>query len=274
MDPITTRGLRMPKLGLGTWKIRDSAGTDAVLSALDLGYRHIDTAKMYGNEAAIGAALSRTGVARSDIHVTTKVWWEDLAPEKLRASCEASLANLKLDYLDLLLIHWPSPAMDLARTLEAMTELKDQGLLRHIGVSNFTVALMRQAVEVIGAPIAVNQIEYHVLLDQSKVLDYARSKQIAVVAYSPLASGGLEKYPELASIARKHGATGEQLALKWLLDQDGVAAIPKASRRTNQQANLDALNLVLDDEDRRLIAGLPKSVRIVDPAFAPAWDAA
>jgi 2,5-diketo-D-gluconate reductase B len=272
MTPITTHGMRMEKLGLGTWKMSGPACTEAVAAALDMGYRHIDTAEMYGNEAEIGAALAATSVPRADIHVTTKVWWEHLAPDALRRSFETSLAKLRLDYVDLYLIHWPHPGMDLPATLTAMMALRDAGLIRNIGVSNFTVALMRQAVEEIGAPIACNQIEYHVMLDQSKVLAYARSKQIAVTAYCPLARGGMDQIPAMAGIARKHGASAEQLALKWLLDQDGVAAIPKASQPANQRANRAALDLVLDEEDRRVIAGLPKDQRLVSPAFGPAWD--
>ena len=165
--------------------------------------------------------------------------------------------------------------MDLPRALEALMKLQADGLARNIGVSNFTVALLRRCVEEVQAPIACNQIEYHVMLDQSKVLDYARSKQIAVTAYCPLARGDLGDIAPLAEIATKHGATPAQVALKWLLDQDGVAAIPKAAQPANQQANLDALKLTLDDDDRAKIAALPKTNRLVSPAgFAPAWDVA
>jgi 2,5-diketo-D-gluconate reductase B len=274
MDVITVQGMRMPKLGLGTWRMSGPECTDAVLRALALGYRHIDTAEMYGNEEEVGAALARTDVRRGDIHLTTKVWWEHLAPRALQRAFEASLKKLRTDYVDLYLIHWPGPGMDLPAALGAMMKLREQGLARAIGVSNFTVALMRQAIEEIGAEIACNQVEYHVLLDQSKVLAYARSKGIAVTAYCPLARGGLDRWPTLAAQARKHNATAEQLALKWLLDQDVAAAIPKASRPENQQANLDALKLTLTDEDRAVIAALPKAERIVDPSFGPKWDEA
>ena len=272
MTQITTHAMHMAKLGLGTWKMSGPSCTEAVGAALDMGYRHIDTAEMYGNEAEIGAALAATAVPRAELHVTTKVWWENLAPAALRRSFETSLGKLQLDYVDLYLIHWPHPGMDLPATLGAMMALREQGLIRNIGVSNFTVALMRQAVEDIGAPIACNQIEYHVLLDQSPVLAYARGHQIAVTAYCPLARGGMDRVPGMAGIARKHGATAEQVALKWLLDQDGVAAIPKASQPANQRANLAALDIALDDEDRRIIAALPKDQRLVSPAFSPAWD--
>lgn len=271
---ITTHGLHMPKLGLGTFRMNGGECTDAVLGALERGYRHIDTAQMYGNEAEVGEALSQTKVARGDYHVTTKVWWENLAPDAMRKTCEESLRKLKLDHVDLYLIHWPAPQMDLPKALEALVKIKTDGLAKQIGVSNFTVALLKRAVEEVGAPVVCNQIEYHVMLDQSKVLAYARSKQIAVTAYCPIGRGNLDDVTDLVGIAKKHGATPQQVALKWLLDQDGVAAIPKASKPANQQANLDAMKLTLDNEDRAIIGKLPKNNRLVSPAFAPAWDMA
>jgi 2,5-diketo-D-gluconate reductase B len=274
MEMITTGGLHMPKLGLGTWRMSGQSCTDAIMGALDLGYRHIDTAQMYGNEAEIGAALAGTSVARDEIHVTTKVWWENLSPDAMRRAAESSLRALRLDHVDLYLIHWPAPKMDVPQAMDALMRLQSDGLTKQIGVSNFPVALMKRCVEEVGAPIVCNQVEYHIMLDQSKVLDYARSKGIAVTAYCPLARGNLDDIPELASIARRHGATPAQVALKWLLDQDGVAAIPKASQKANQEANLAAMSLRLDDEDRAVIAKLPKTNRLVNPGMAPAWDAA
>ncbi len=274
MDMITTQSLRMPKLGLGTWRMKGNDCREAVERALSLGYRHVDTAEMYGNEEEVGAAIAGARLPRREIHLTTKVWFEHLAPAALRASFEASLARLKTDHVDLYLIHWPSPGMDLAAALAEMVKLKEEGLARAIGVSNFPVALLRRAVEEVGAPIAVNQIEYHVLLDQSAVLNYARAHGVAVTAYCPIAQGKLANHEELGVIARKHDATPAQIALKWLLDQDEVAAIPKAARRESQIANLEAMKIVLDDSDRAAIAGLPKTQRMVNPGFAPEWDRA
>ncbi len=274
MDMITTQGLRMPKLGLGTWRMKGDECREAVERALSLGYRHVDTAEMYGNEEEVGAAIAGARLPRREIHLTTKVWFEHLAPTALRASFEASLAKLKTDHVDLYLIHWPAPGMDLPAALTEMVKLKEEGLARAIGVSNFPVALLRRAVEEVGAPIAVNQVEYHVLLDQSAVLAYARAHGVAVTAYCPIAQGKLANHEELGVIARKHDATPAQIALKWLLDQDGVAAIPKAARRESQIANLEAMKIVLDDADRAAIAGLPKTQRMVNPGFAPEWDRA
>ncbi len=274
MKMITSQGLSMPALGLGTWRMKGPECTEAVQRAIGLGFRHIDTAEMYGNEEAVGEALAHGGVPRADIHVTTKVWYENLAPEAMQRAIETSLAKLRTDYVDLYLIHWPAPGMNVAQAIEGLMRIKEQGKARAIGVSNFTVALLRQAVEDIGAPIAANQFEYHVLLDQTKLVDYARSKGVAVQAYAPLAQGRLAEHEELRAIAAKHGATPAQVALKWLLDQDGVAAIPKAMRIESQQANLDALQITLDDTDRAAIAMLPKTQRFVNPGWAPAWDKA
>lgn len=269
---IETQGIRLPKLGLGTYRMQGDLCRQAVESALALGYRHIDTAEMYGNEEAVGAAVAGAGIARQDVHVTTKVWNDNLAPDAIRRSFDASLRKLRLDYVDLYLVHWPAPKMDLPAIFATLARLQEQKLVRAIGVCNFNVALLRQVIEEIGAPIACNQIEYHVLLDQSAVRNYLRLKNIPITAYCPLAQGRLAEHPQLAEIARKHGAAPAQVALKWLLDQEGVAAIPKAQRRESQQANLDAWKLTLDDADRRVIAALPKTQRLVNPGFAPAWD--
>lgn len=269
---IETQGIRLPKLGLGTYRMQGDLCRQAVESALALGYRHIDTAEMYGNEEAVGAAVAGTGIARQDVHVTTKVWNDNLAPDAIRRSFDASLRKLRLDYVDLYLVHWPAPKMDLPAIFATLARLQEQKLVRAIGVCNFNVALLRQVIEEIGAPIACNQIEYHVLLDQTAVRNYLEPKNIPVTAYCPLAQGRLAEHPQLAEIARKHGAAPAQVALKWLLDQEGVAAIPKAQRRESQQANLDAWKLTLDDADRRVIAALPKTQRLVNPGFAPAWD--
>ena len=272
MQTVTAGAMRLPKLGLGTWRLRGEECTGAVLGALSRGYRHVDTAQMYGNEDAVGAALAATDVPRGDIHLTTKVWWQNLAPDAMRRAIEASLTALRTDYVDLYLIHWPAPDMDLAASLGELVRIREQGLVRQIGVSNFPVALLRRAVEEVGAPIVCNQVEYHVLLDQTKLLTYMRSRGLALTAYCPLAQGRLAEHPALDGIAAKHGATAAQVALKWLLDQDGVAAIPKAGRASSQQANLDALALSLDDADRAAIAALPKDTRCVNPGFAVAWD--
>jgi 2,5-diketo-D-gluconate reductase B len=272
MDYLQAQGISLPRLGLGTYRMQGDVCRAAVESALGLGYRHIDTAEMYGNEEAIGAAIAASRVARRDLHVTTKVWNENLAPDAIRKAFDTSLKKLKLDHVDLYLVHWPAKSMNLPAMFETLLRLKQEGRTRAIGVANFNIALLKTVVEEINAPIACNQIEYHVMLDQTPVRKYLAAKSIPLVAYCPLAQGRAASNETLAAIGRKHGASAAQVALKWLLDQDGVAAIPKASRAESQQANLDAVNVGLDDEDIKAIASLPKDQRFVNPGFAPAWD--
>ena len=272
MESLQTQGISLPRLGLGTFRMQGDGCRAAVESALGLGYRHIDTAEMYGNEEAIGAAIAASRLPRGDLHVTTKVWNENLAPDAIRRAFDASLKKLRLDHVDLYLVHWPSRNMNLPAVFETLLKLKAEGRTRAIGVANFNVALLKTVVEEIKAPIACNQVEYHVMLDQTKLRKYLAAKSIPLVAYCPLAQGKVASDATLMAIGRKHGASAAQVALKWLLDQDGVAAIPKASRRESQQANLDALKVELDAADRKAIAGLPKDKRCVNPGFAPAWD--
>lgn len=272
METLQTQGISLPRLGLGTFRLQGDACRAAVESALGLGYRHIDTAEMYGNEEAIGAAIADSGVARGDLHVTTKVWHENLAPDAIRRAFDASLNKLGLDRVDLYLVHWPSRNMNLPAIFETLMKLKQEGRTRAIGVANFNLALLKTVVEEIGAPIACNQVEYHVMLDQTPLRRYLGARSIPLVAYCPLAQGRVASDETLMAIGRKHGASAAQVALKWLLDQDGVAVIPKASRSESQKANLEALHVGLDDEDIKAIAALPKDRRCVNPGFALAWD--
>src|SRR3954466_4786406 len=265
-------GISLPRLGLGTFRMQGETCRAAVESALRLGYRHLDTAEMYGNEEAIGAAIAASGVARKDLHVTTKVWNENLAPDAMRRAFDASLKKLRLDRFDLYLVHWPARNMNLPAMFETLMKLKEEGGTRAIGVANFNIALLKTVVEEIKTPIACNQVEYHVMLDQTPLRKYLTAKSIPLVAYCPLAQGRVASDKILMKIGNKHGASAAQVALKWLLDQEGVAAIPKASRAESQKANLEALHIRLDDEDRAAIAGLPKNKRFVNPGFAPAWD--
>lgn len=269
---LETQGISLPRLGLGTFRMQGAACQEAVESALALGYRHIDTAEMYGNEEAVGAAIAASGIARGDLHVTTKVWHDHLAPDAIASALDASLQRLGLDHADLYLIHWPTKDMALPTTLSALIRTWEEGKTRAIGVANFTLPMLRQAIEEIGAPIACNQVEYHVFLDQKPMLGYLRSKAIPLIAYCPLAQGQVAESKELAQIGSKHGVSAAQVGLAWLLGQEGVVAIPKASRAISQRANLDALSLALDDEDRQVIASLPKQQRLVNPPFAPRWD--
>lgn len=265
--PVTS----IPSLGFGTWQIEGPAAVEAVRDALALGYRHVDTARMYGNEREVGEGLRAAGVDRDDVWVTTKVWGDHLEPDRLRRSAEASLRDLGLDRVDLLLVHWPNPAVRLADTLAALHRVRQDGLARHIGVANFPSALLREAIAEF--PVYCNQVEYHPYLSQRAVLDVARAHGIAVTAYSPLGSGGLLDDPVLAEIAAARGCAPAQVALRWLLDQSGVAAIPKAASHDNRAANLAALELApLTYEERARVDGLARGRRFVNPSFAPEWD--
>jgi 2,5-diketo-D-gluconate reductase B len=273
MKMIKTQGVSIPRLGFGTFRMPGVESQPVVESAIALGFRHIDTAAMYENETAVGAALAASGVKRDELFVTTKVWHDQLSPDALRRAFDLSLGKLRLDYVDLYMIHWPTRDIDIAASLEALMQLRQRGLTLAIGVCNFNLPMIRRAVEEIGAPIAAHQVEYHAFLSQTPMLAYLRSKAIPLTAYAPLAQGRAANDPTLAAIGRKHGATAAQVAIAWLLDQHGVIAIPKAGRPESQKANLDALGIRLDDEDRAAIATLPKDQRFVRPPFAPEWDA-
>ena len=273
-DRITTPRLSIPRLGLGTWRLAGAGGQAAVESALGLGYRALDTAEMYANEAEVGAGLRASGLPRGEVFVTSKVWWTHLGPGEIRAACEASLTRLGTDYLDLYLIHWPAPDMDLPRVMHDMARLREDGLARAVGVANFPAGLLKRAIET-GVPIAANQVEYHAMLSQDRLLAVTRPQDIVLTAYSPLGRGEFLDDPALAAVAARHGAAPGQVALAWLLRQDGVTAIPKASRPENQRANLGALDLAgrLTAEDVAALDRLPKGRRLVNPDFAPDWGA-
>ena len=228
MKTIKTLGISIPRLGFGTFRMPGGDSQPVVESAIALGFRHIDTAAMYENEAAVGAAIAASGVKRDELFVTTKVWHDQLSPDALQRAFDLSRAKLRLDYVDLYMIHWPNRDMDMAATLEALMELRERGLTRAIGVCNFNLPMIRRAVEWIGAPIAVHQVEYHPFLSQAPMLIFLRSKAIPLTAYAPLAQGRAASDATLATIGRKHGATAAQAAIAWLLDQDGVIAISKA----------------------------------------------
>ena len=261
----------MPRLGFGTWQMEGAEVAEAVADALALGYRHIDTARMYGNEREVGEAVRGAGLPRKELWVTTKVWHDQLEPDRLRRSAEASLKDLGLDFVDLLLVHWPNPAVPLNDTLAALHRARQDGLTRHIGVANFPSGLLREALAEF--PIACNQVEYHPYLSQRPVLDAAHAHGVVVTAYSPLGSGGLLRDPVLAEIAEARGATPAQVVLRWLLDQTGVAAIPKAASHEHRRDNLAALELApLTYEERARVDALERGRRFINPSFAPQWD--
>ena len=244
----------LPKLGLGTYKLTGDAGRDAVADALRVGFRHLDTAVLYGNEVEVGQGLRASGVPRREVFLTTKVWHTDLAPAAFRASAEASLKRLDVDDVDLLLVHWPSPDLDLDATMEALVRAKDDGLARHVGVSNFPPSLFERACAL--APVVCNQVEYHVFLNQDDLLARARAHDAWLTAYRPVNKGAVDDEPVLREIAANHGATPAQIALAWLLGQDGVAAIPKAASPENRRANFAAQQIHLSPDEAKAIHAL------------------
>jgi len=264
----------MPQLGLGTFRLQGQAAIDSVATGLELGYRHIDTAQIYGNEAEVGQALAGSGVPRRDVYLTTKIWTEHLAADKLATSLKDSLHKLGVDQVDLTLIHWPSPgaAVPVAESMQALLAAREAGLTGAIGISNFPVALMREAIDTVGAAnIATNQVELHPYLQNRSVVEFARAAGIHITAYMPLAYGKVMSDPVIGEIARRHQATPAQVTLAWLLAK-GYAVIPSSTKRDNLASNLRARALVLGRDDSAAIDALDNGGRLVSPEFAPAWD--
>ena len=269
---LTTRLLTMPAIGLGTWPLKGADCEEAVESALGLGYRHIDTAEMYGNEVEVGAAMGRSAVPRGDIFLTTKIWHDKPDGARFRAAFAKSLERLRQPYVDLLLVHWPSPALDLPSVLTALAEIRAEGLARAVGVSNFPSALLKQALALDIAPIACLQVEQHAMLGQQTLLDITQPAGIVMTSYTPLGKGEVLEHPVLTGIAARLGATPAQVALAWLLSKKLVAAVPKARSAARQAENLAAAQLRLTEADLAAIAALPKNKRFVNPDFGPVWD--
>src|SRR5215213_393978 len=274
MQAVEANGARIPLIGLGTWELRGRACARIVEQALRLGYRHIDTAEMYDNEREVGEGLRASGIKRDDVFVVTKVWPSHFAPRELERAAKNSLVKLRLTDVDLLLLHWPNPEIPLAETIGALCRVKAAGLARHIGVSNFTVALIEEAMRVTTEPLVCNQIEMHPFLDQSKVIAACRHNQMAVVAHTPLAGGRAKNDPVLIRIGKAHSKTAAQVCLRWLM-QEGVAAIPRSSRIERLEENIAIFDFELTGDEMAEIAKLARpGGRIVDYAYsgAPNWD--
>jgi len=269
---IEANGARIPLIGLGTWDLRGRVCARMVEEALRLGYRHIDTAAMYDNERAVGEGLRASGIKRDEVFITTKVWQSDLAARDFERSTKASLANLKLKAVDLLLIHWPNPRIPLSETVGAMCKMKREGLARHVGVSNFTVELMLQAKKLSTEPLVCNQIECHPFLDQSKVIEECRKQGMAVVAYSPIARGSARGDALLARIGKAHGKSAVQVCLRWLVQQN-IVVIPRTSKSERLKENFAIFDFKLSAAEMQQIAALanPRG-RIVDWSGSPQWD--
>jgi 2,5-diketo-D-gluconate reductase B len=272
MQFVEANGAKIPQLGLGTWELRGAACARLVEQALRLGYRHLDTAQIYENEAAVGDGLRASGVARGEVFVTTKVWWSHFAAGALERSVEESLKRLKLEAVDLLLLHWPNSSVPLEETIGALNHAKERGLTHHIGVSNFTVVLVEQAVKFSKAKLVTDQVECHPYLDQSKVIAACKRHGLAVTAYSPIAKGAATRDKTLAKIGRTHKKSAAQVCLRYLVQQ-GIVVIPRTSKLERLSENAEIFDFELSAAETAAIRELanPKG-RTISPSWAPAWD--
>ena len=266
--------MSIPAFGLGTFRLKEETVMDSVRNALDIGYRAIDTAQVYENEAAIGRVLAESSIPREELFITTKIWVDDFRQDRLAASLRESLARLQTDYVDLILIHWPSPdGIPVEEYMPALLAAREQGLTRLIGVSNFTIALMQQAIDCVGAGnIATNQVELHPFLQNKKLAKFAHEQDIHITSYMTLAYGKVLEDPVLQGIATRHNASPAQVALAWAM-QLGYAVIPSSTRREHLQSNFDARNLQLQQDDMDAIAEIDRGERLINPQrLAPDWD--
>jgi len=271
---IEAHGARIPLVGLGTWDLRGRTCARIVEQALRLGYRHIDTAQLYENEREVGEGLRASGVRRDDVFLVTKIWPSHFSPPELERAARDRLVWLRVPDVDLLLLHWPNPRIPLAETIGALCKVKREGLTRHIGVSNFTVAMLDEANALTTEPLVCNQVECHPFLDQSKVLAACRRHGMAMVAYSPIARGEAKGDPVLARIGRAHRKSAAQVCLRYLVQQ-GIAVIPRTSKLDRLVENAAIFDFVLSETEMAEIAALARpDGRVVNYAYsgAPSWD--
>lgn len=272
MQVVEANGARIPALGLGTMTLKGETCVEIVSAALQAGYRHIDTAQMYGNEAEVGQGLAASGVKREDIFLTTKVWHSNLAPGDFERTFEESLKKLDLPSVDLLLIHWPNAAVPLAGTMASLCRAAEDKRARHVGVANFTMPMIEEAVRLATVPLVTNQIEVHPYIDQRKLIDTCRRHGLSITAYCPLARGGVPSDETLKRIGAAHGKSASQVALRWLVQQ-GIVPIPRTSSTARLAENLAVFDFTLSDAEMAEIAALRKpNGRLVSPPHAPKWD--
>ncbi|MBZ7920828.1 aldo/keto reductase [Ensifer adhaerens] len=277
MHSVNSNGANIPALGFGTFRMPGADVLRVLPEALKLGFHHIDTAQIYGNEAEVGEAIHNSGVSRADIFLTTKVWVDKYAHRDFLASVDESLKKLKTDHVDLLLLHWPGGSdVPMAERIGALNEVHRAGKVRHIGVSNFNTAQMEEAVKLSDAPIATNQVEYHPYLDQTKVLGTARKHGMSITAYYAMANGKVPNDPLLKEIGARHGKTAAQVALRWLVQQKDVITLSKTATVDRLKENFAIFDFALGDGEMAEIHALARADgRIVNPeGLAPAWDKA
>ncbi|RBI62166.1 aldo/keto reductase [halophilic archaeon] len=253
MEYETVDGEEVPAVGLGTWRTSGPTCRNAVATALELGYRHVDTAQSYDNERDVGRAVAVADVDREEVFLTTKVWPMHRTHDDVVDSVHESLARLGTDYVDLLLVHWPNPLASTAEVMGALSALRQDGATRHVGVSNFDRDQLREARRVSSAPVVTDQVQFHPFEPQRELLDYCQAEDVLLTAYSPLAHGGVVRDHVLTEIGRKYDKSPAQTALRWALQHDGVAAIPKATSREHLRANLDVFDFELTDTEMALV---------------------
>jgi 2,5-diketo-D-gluconate reductase B len=272
MEFVEAHGARIPILGFGSMRLKDEAGAKAIEAAIRNGYRHIDTAAFYGNEREVGQAIKASGVKREDIFLTTKVRDNNLKADDFARSVDNSLKLLDVPAVDLLLIHWPNPQVPMAESIGALNKAKREGLTRHIGVCNHTVALLDEAMAVTEEPLVTNQIEVHPFLDQTNVIEATRRHGMSVTAYCPIARGRVPGNDVLERIGKTHGKTASQVSLRWLTQQ-GIIVIPGSGKPDRQKENFAVLDFSLSPGERNEIATLKRpDGRVVNPPQAPKWD--
>jgi 2,5-diketo-D-gluconate reductase B len=269
---LSAHGAEIPVMGLGTSSLSRNAA-ELVAIALRLGYRHIDAARKYGTERGVGDGIRASGIPRGEIFLTTKVSHEDLRPADFARSVETSLGELQVDYVDLLLIHWPNPQIPMADLMGTLATAKREGLTRHIGVANFTVKLLDEAVSACPEPLVTNQVECHPYLDQTRMIAALARHGMVLTAHCPLARGRLMDDPVLAGIAHERKKTLAQIALRWLVQQEIIAPIPRSSNPARIAENLDVFDFRLTSGEMDRISALKRpNGRVANPAFAPQWD--
>lgn len=272
MQFLEAKGVSIPAVGLGTWELRGRDCARLVTQAIKLGYRHIDTAQMYGNEQDVGEGVRASGIKRDDMFIVTKVSPDNLAPRLLERSVKDSIGQFRLGEIDLLLLHWPNKEVPLKDTIEALVNVKRNGLVRQIGVSNYTVALLEQADRLAEHRLVCNQIEMHPYLDQSKVVAACRALDMAVIAYSPIARGSAKHDAVLERIGKAHGKSAAQVSLRFLVQQ-GIGVIPRTSRVERLSENIAIFDFELSDVEMKQIKSLARpDGRIVDWSWSPQWD--
>jgi len=273
---LDANGADIPALGLGTWQLRGEACIDMVKTALDTGYRHVDTAVMYENEAEVGAGIKAAGLAREEIFLTTKIWPTDIEEGTFQRTMESSLKRLDVDHVDLLLIHWPPQNSDIAGWAALLNEAAERGWTRNIGVSNFTIPLLDAFVERSERPIACNQVEHHPYIDQSRLKQACKRHGVAMIAYCPLYRGGaLFRDEAVVAASQAHGKSPAQIVLRWHMQTENAGAIPKTATPSRLAENLDVFDFQLSDAQMAAIGALKRrNDRICDYEFSPEWDAA